>query len=102
MIMGDKPAAAVLGAGSWGTALAAVLARNGGPTTLWGRDAAAIAQIAATRRNARYLPDLPLPEALRLSSDLAASVRSADVVLIVTPSHAFAGLLEKAAPHFRA
>ena len=100
--MGDKPAVAVLGAGSWGTALAAVLARNGAPTTLWGRDAAAIAQIAATRRNARYLPDLELPELLRVSSDLAASVRAADVVLIVTPSHAFAGLLDRAAPHFRA
>jgi glycerol-3-phosphate dehydrogenase (NAD(P)+) len=100
--MADKPAVAVLGAGSWGTALAAVLARNGATATLWGRDAAAIAQIAATRRNARYLPDLQLPEQLRVSADLGASVRSADVVLIVTPSHAFAGLLDKAAPHVRA
>ena len=100
--MGEKPAVAVLGAGSWGTALAAVLARNGAPTTLWGRDAAAIAQIAATRRNVRYLPDLALPEVLQVSSDLEDSVRSADVVLVVTPSHAFAGLLERAAPHFRA
>lgn len=100
--MGEKPAVAVLGAGSWGTALAAVLARNGAATTLWGRDAAAIAQIAATRRNVRYLPDLPLPEVLQFSSDLEDSVRSADAVLVVTPSHAFAGLLERAAPHFRA
>jgi glycerol-3-phosphate dehydrogenase (NAD(P)+) len=93
---------AVLGAGSWGTALAAVLARNGVPVTLWGRDPVAIAQVAATRRNARYLPELELPEALRVSADLAASVGAADVVLIVTPSHAFASLLEQAAPHFRA
>ncbi len=91
---------AVLGAGSWGTALAAVLARNGAPTTLWGRDPAAVAQIVSTRRNARYLPELELPAQLNVSADLGASVRGADVVLIVTPSHAFAGLLDQAAMHF--
>jgi glycerol-3-phosphate dehydrogenase (NAD(P)+) len=100
--MGSQSAVAVLGSGSWGTALAAVLARNGAPTTLWGRDPAAVALIAATRRNARYLPELELPAQLNVSADLAESVSAADVVLIVTPSHAFAGLLERAAPHFRA
>ena len=85
---------AVLGAGSWGTALAAVLARNGAAVTLWGRDAEAIAQMSAARRNVRYLPDLELPPQLALSADLAACVRAAQVVLIVTPSHAFADLLE--------
>jgi len=91
---------AVLGAGSWGTALAAVLARNGVPTTLWGRDAVAVAQIAATRRNARYLPDLELPSSLALTSDLAAAVQGAGALLLVTPSHAFAGLLERLVPVF--
>ncbi|HSN01710.1 MAG TPA: NAD(P)H-dependent glycerol-3-phosphate dehydrogenase, partial [Rudaea sp.] len=100
--METKASVAVLGAGSWGTALAAVLAHNGVATTLWGRDAQAIAQMAATRRNARYLPDLELPSALALSADLAATVRTAQVVLIVTPSHAFAGLLDAIAPHFPA
>jgi glycerol-3-phosphate dehydrogenase (NAD(P)+) len=100
--MGANPVVTVLGAGSWGTALAAVLARNGAPTTLWGRDPAAIERIAATRRNAGYLPELELPPELNISADLAASVRTAQVVLIVTPSHAFAGLLDLAAPHFRA
>jgi len=98
--MSEKPSVAVLGAGSWGTALAAVLARNGVPTTLWGRDPNSIARMAATRRNARYLPDLVLPSALALSADLAATVRAANVVLIVTPSHAFASLLDDIAPHF--
>ena len=93
---------AVLGAGSWGTALAAVLARNGVATTLWGRDPDAIAQIAATRRNARYLPDLELPAPLHVSADLDATVRGAQVVLVVTPSHAFAALLDQAAPYFAA
>ena len=98
--MSTPSSVAVLGAGSWGTALAAVLARNGVPTTLWGRDPDAIARMAATRRNARYLPDLELPSTLALSADLAATVRTANVVLIVTPSHAFAGLLDDIAPHF--
>ena len=93
---------AVLGAGSWGTALAAVLARNGVPTTLWGRDAAAVAQIAAARRNERYLPELELPPQLTISADLANSVRDKSVVLIVTPSHAFGALLERILPYFPA
>jgi glycerol-3-phosphate dehydrogenase (NAD(P)+) len=100
--MSEKPSVAVLGAGSWGTALAAVLARNGAATTLWGRDAQAMARMAATRRNARYLPDLELPSALALSADLGATVRAANVVLIVTPSHAFADLLAAIAPDFPA
>jgi len=91
---------AVLGAGSWGTALAAVLARNGVPTTLWGRDAGTVAQIAATRRNARYLPELELPPELDVSADLPASVHEKAVVLIVTPSHAFGALLEQIVPYF--
>jgi glycerol-3-phosphate dehydrogenase (NAD(P)+) len=93
---------AVLGAGSWGTALAAVLARNGAPTTLWGRDPTAVAQIAATRRNARYLPELELPPQLTISADLPASVRDKAIVLIVTPSHAFGALLERIVPYFPA
>jgi len=100
--MTAQPSVAVLGAGSWGTALAAVLARNGVATTLWGRDANAIAQMRATRRNARYLPELQLPAALNLSDDLTASVRSAGVVLIVAPSHAFAALIEQIAPQLPA
>jgi glycerol-3-phosphate dehydrogenase (NAD(P)+) len=96
-----SPTVAVLGAGSWGTALAAVLARNGVPATLWGRDPAAVAQMVSARRNARYLPELILPDALALSDDLEACVRAAQIVLIVTPSHAFAALLEEIAPHLQ-
>lgn len=93
---------AVLGAGSWGTALAVALARNGNAVTLWGRDPAAIAQMAATHRNMRYLPDLQLPPELSLCDDLIATVRGASLVLIVTPSHAFGELLDAIAPHFPA
>ena len=61
---GPATRVAVLGAGSWGTALAILLARNGARTTLWGRDPAAIAAMAAMRRNTRYLPDAEFPAAL--------------------------------------
>jgi glycerol-3-phosphate dehydrogenase (NAD(P)+) len=92
---------AVLGAGSWGTALAALLSRNGARTTLWGRDARALAAIAAARRNARYLPDMELPSGLGFEPDLRAAVAGADLALVAVPSHAFHEMLEEAAPLLR-
>ncbi len=88
----------VLGAGSWGTALAALTTRNGVPTVLWGRDAAALQAMAMQRCNQRYLPDIELPSALAYESDLAEAVRGATVLLIVVPSHAFASMLAELAP----
>jgi glycerol-3-phosphate dehydrogenase (NAD(P)+) len=96
--MVENPKLTVLGAGSWGTALAALIARNGVPTRLWGRDRAALAAIAATRCNQRYLPDIELPPELGCESDLAGAVRGADIVLIVVPSHAFSSMLVELAP----
>lgn len=96
--MTAKATVSVLGAGSWGTALAAVLARNDVSTTLWGRDAAAVEAMQATRRNARYLPELELPQSVHFTHDLEAAVRGADVLLIVTPSHAFGDLIDRIAP----
>ena len=85
---------AVLGAGSWGTALAALFARTGHAVVLWGRDGAVLEQIARERRNRRYLPDTELPEGLEVTADLAAAVESADDVLVAVPSLAFRGVLE--------
>ena len=93
-----KPPVAVLGAGSWGTALASLLARHDYPTVLWGRDAAQLAQIDASHENRRYLPGVPLPESLSATSDLAAAVASAEWILVVTPSHAFHDTLRALAP----
>ena len=93
---------AVLGAGSWGTALAALIARHGHDTVLWGRDGAAIEAMHASHENARYLPGVALPENLRASTDLAATVAGADWILAVTPSHAFGETLRALAPHRRA
>ncbi|MFN3987182.1 MAG: NAD(P)H-dependent glycerol-3-phosphate dehydrogenase [Rhodocyclaceae bacterium] len=80
----SKQRIAVLGAGAWGTALAATLA-HAHDVVLWGRDAAQIITLAETRENRRYLPGIPLPAGLRFESDLTAALATADLCLIVTP-----------------
>ncbi|HLI19434.1 MAG TPA: NAD(P)H-dependent glycerol-3-phosphate dehydrogenase [Rhodanobacteraceae bacterium] len=94
----SRATVAVLGAGSWGTALAALLCGNGVVTRLWGRDAEALARIAAARRNVRYLPDLELPPELACVPDLAEAVHGVDVALVAVPSHAFHEMLDEVAP----
>ncbi len=89
---------AVLGAGSWGTALAALIARHGHATTLWGRDAAAIDAIDGHHENPRYLPGIALPETLRATADLGVAMQGADLVLVVVPSHAFTETLHALTP----
>src|SRR5574343_198818 len=94
-------AVAVLGAGSWGTALASLLARNGHRTVIWGRDAEQVRAINERHENTRYLPGIPLPESLRASTDLPAPARAADVLLVVPPSHAFGETVHALAAHRR-
>jgi glycerol-3-phosphate dehydrogenase (NAD(P)+) len=84
----EKPIA-VLGAGSWGTAIAISLTRKGESAILWGRDEEQIAMLEAERRNSRYLPDTPLPEGLKVSSDLQQTISDASDIIVVVPSHAF-------------
>jgi glycerol-3-phosphate dehydrogenase (NAD(P)+) len=89
---------AVLGAGSWGTALAALIARHGHAPVLWGRDAQVAAAIRDAHENPRYLKGIGLPESLAATTDLAEAMRGADLVLVVVPSHAFAETLRALAP----
>ena len=96
--MTDSLNIAVLGAGSWGTALAALMARHGHAVTLWGRDATVAAAIDQQHENTRYLPGIPLPHNLRAPTDLAASLQEAHLVLVVVPSHAFTAALRQPAP----
>jgi glycerol-3-phosphate dehydrogenase (NAD(P)+) len=89
---------AVLGAGSWGTALAIQSARAGHPTRLWGRDPAQQAAMAAARCNARYLPQAAFPEALVVVERLEQAVDGVNDILIAVPSHALRGVLTELAP----
>jgi glycerol-3-phosphate dehydrogenase (NAD(P)+) len=89
---------AVLGAGSWGTALAALIARHGHAVTLWGRDADVVAAINARHENPHYLPGITLPAELRATTDLADAMSGAGLVLVVVPSHAFTATLHALAP----
>ncbi len=89
---------AVLGAGSWGTALAIQLARNGKSVSLWGRDGEQMAEMAKTRRNQRYLPDTDLPPSLNPVSELGEALANAASILLVVPSHAFRDTLEQIKP----
>jgi len=77
----------VLGAGAWGTAMAIQAANAGHEVSLWGRDAAAVAQMRASRRNAAYLPDSDLPAALGLTADREASIAHAaqGLTIVATP-----------------
>ncbi len=88
-------AVAVLGAGSWGTALAVHLARLGRPVLLWGRDAGALERLARERHHPRYLPGVALPPEVEPVPDLAeAAARAEGRLLVVVPSHALRELLE--------
>lgn len=92
-----RPQIAVLGAGSWGTALALLLSRNGAGVRLWGMPE----EVAALQRdgeNSRYLPGLPFPDNLIPTADLSATVAGADELLVAVPSHAFRSVLEQTAP----
>jgi glycerol-3-phosphate dehydrogenase (NAD(P)+) len=96
--MADSLRIAVLGAGSWGTALATLMARNGHQVVLWGRDEKVAAAIDAQHENPRYLPGIELPESLRATTDLATAMQGAELVLVVVPSHAFTETLKLVAP----
>src|ERR1700748_335134 len=84
---------AVIGAGSWGTALAILLAREGHPVLMWCRDAAQAQAMRAARRNSRYLPAAECPAGLEVTTDLGRALAQARDALIAVPSHAFREIL---------
>ncbi|TAK15802.1 MAG: NAD(P)-dependent glycerol-3-phosphate dehydrogenase [Acidobacteria bacterium] len=90
--------AAVLGAGSWGTALAIHLSGVGHDVVLWGRDRELIDEMAARRANPTYLPDLNFPELLTVSADMAAALDHVRYLVIAVPSHGLRAVMQQAAP----
>ena len=100
--MAAQRSIAVLGAGSWGTALAILLARNGHDVRLWGNEPPVMAELARTRRNVRYLPDAIFPTGLAVHDDLDSALADHADVLVVVPSHAFRSVLTVLAPRLAA
>jgi glycerol-3-phosphate dehydrogenase (NAD(P)+) len=90
----------VLGAGSWGTTVASLIAHNA-PTLLWARRAELAEEISTESTNADYLPDLDLNPALQATADLEEAAAHADVLVMGVPSHGFRSTLETIAPYLR-
>lgn len=88
---------AVLGAGSWGTALAVLAVRAGGNVTLWGRDSGHIETMRHTGRNARFFPDLELPP-LRFCDELGEALKGAEIVVCALPSSTLPLMASQIAP----
>ncbi|MDG4554560.1 MAG: NAD(P)-dependent glycerol-3-phosphate dehydrogenase [Candidatus Competibacter sp.] len=89
---------AVLGAGSWGTALALLLARNGHHVRLWGHDPEEVAPLCRERESRRYLPGVPFPSCLSAGADLAEALAGVDLALVAVPSHAYGAILAQLRP----
>ncbi|CAI1224694.1 NAD(P)H-dependent glycerol-3-phosphate dehydrogenase [Serratia proteamaculans] len=91
----------VIGAGSYGTALAITLARNGHSVVLWGHNPEQIQKMQHDRCNQAFLPDVAFPDTLLLEADLARALAASRDVLVVVPSHVFGDVLRQLKPHLR-
>jgi glycerol-3-phosphate dehydrogenase (NAD(P)+) len=89
-----KASFAVLGAGSWGTALAMLLADNGHAVRLWDINTELLESMQTNRENQRYLPGVALPAGIKIERDPAAALNAADLPLLVVPSNAFREVLK--------
>jgi glycerol-3-phosphate dehydrogenase (NAD(P)+) len=92
---------AVIGAGSWGTALAVHLARTGHPTVLWGLAPPSTLDLERDRCNRQFLPEAPFPDRLAVAHDIGSAIASAEDLLVAVPSHAFRACLREVAPLLR-
>ncbi|QYN46097.1 NAD(P)H-dependent glycerol-3-phosphate dehydrogenase [Gilliamella sp. ESL0405] len=99
--MKKDAAVTVIGAGSYGTSLAILLARNGHRTLLWGHNPDKMTILQHDRQNNQFLPDIPFPDLLYIESDLGTAVAASPILLIVVPSHAFGNILKQIKPFLR-
>lgn len=91
---GNGTTIAVLGAGSWGTALAFQAAHAGGQVRLWARDSTHVEAMRTSRHNPRYLTDLRLPDAVAPVTTLGEAIDGATMLVVAVPSHGMRGILE--------
>ena len=92
---------AVIGAGSWGTAIAGVLSGKGLNTVLWGHNEEHVTTLQVDRENKKYLPGHPFPESLKIEIDLKEAATGADVVCMVVPSHGYRAVFKKLIPYLK-
>jgi len=92
---------AAIGAGSWGTTLAVLLAKKGYPVTLWVREEELCIEMAEKRENTAFLPGFPLPPKLLVTNDLEQALTGAELVLSTVPSHGIRGVFKDAAARIR-
>ncbi|MGB5625944.1 MAG: NAD(P)H-dependent glycerol-3-phosphate dehydrogenase [Woeseiaceae bacterium] len=92
--------AGLLGGGSWGTTVAALIAKNA-PVTMWARDRGTVDEINTQHSNSKYLPDAVLPKSVRATTNIEEAVAKMDVIVMGIPSQSFRGVLEQIKPHIR-
>ncbi|PHM69875.1 NAD(P)H-dependent glycerol-3-phosphate dehydrogenase [Xenorhabdus sp. KJ12.1] len=91
----------VIGAGSYGTALAITLARNGHDVVLWGHNPEHVHTLQQARCNQAFLPDVSFPDSLQLEAELKNAISASRNILIVVPSHVFGDVLQQIKPHLQ-
>jgi glycerol-3-phosphate dehydrogenase (NAD(P)+) len=98
MLKNREPIIAVIGAGSWGTALALLLGKKGYPVRLWGHRQEHITTIKSSRENKTYLPGFPLSASITPTADIHEAVRGASLICMVVPSHGYRNVFEQLLP----
>jgi len=90
----------IIGAGSFGTALAMILAKKGHEVTVWARDFIQVNQMIKTRENSHYLPGVKLPETIEFTSELGEAAADKEYLVFAVPAQSFRGVFEKAVQYF--
>lgn len=91
----------VIGSGSWGTALAVMLAKNGHEVVIWSRRQDAVDELLNDRKNERYLPGVVIPENIQATTDREKAVAEAEIIILAVPSRAVAETVRDFSPYFK-
>ncbi|MBQ5708928.1 MAG: NAD(P)-binding domain-containing protein, partial [Anaerotignum sp.] len=91
----------VIGSGSWGTALAVMLAKNDHDVMIWSRRQDAVDELLVDRKNERYLPGIEIPENIKATTDREAAVEGAEIIILAVPSRAVAETVRDFSPYLK-